>query len=84
MKKHNIKNHVHFITINTYKKTRLFSKENLCQIIINNLNFYRSKFNFKLLGYVIMPWHLHLLIQLSEKHNDLSKVMQDFKSHSVK
>ena len=82
MKKHNIKNQVHFITINTYKKIWLFKKEDLCQIIINNLNFYRNKFSFKLLGYVIMPWHLHLLMQLSEKHNDISKVMQDFKKYS--
>ncbi|MDZ7798274.1 MAG: transposase [Patescibacteria group bacterium] len=79
MKKYNLKNQVHFITINTYKKYWLFKKENLCQIVIDNLNFYRRKFSFKLLGYVIMPNHLHLLIQLNKKYNDISKVMRDFK-----
>ena len=84
MKKYNIENQVHFITIDTYKKIKIFDNENLYQIIIDNLNFYREKFSFKLIAYVIMPNHIHLLIQLSEKYNNISKVMQDFKSHSAK
>ena len=56
----------------------------LCRIIIDNLIFYRRKFSFKLIGYVIMPNHVHLLIQLSEKQNDISGVMRDFKSHTAK
>lgn len=62
--KFNIENCVHYITINTNKKIWLFKEIRYCQIIIDNLRFYRDKFGFKLIGYVIMPWHLHLLIWL--------------------
>ena len=82
--KYNIVNCVHFITINTYKRIRLFKNEKNCQIIVNNLNFYRSKYGYKLIAYVVMPDHLHLLLLLNKKCNNISKVIQDFKSHSAK
>ena len=78
--KFNLENCVHFITINTDERVRLFRQDDNCQIIIDNLDFYRRKFGFKLIGYVIMPDYLHLLMQLSEKYNDISRVMQQFKS----
>jgi len=82
MKKYNIENTVHFITIDTFNKIVLFQDDKTCRIIIDNLIFYRNKFSFKLLGYVIMPNHVHLLIQLSEKNNNISRVMRDFKKFS--
>jgi putative transposase len=82
MKKYNIENMVHFITIDTFNRIMLFQEDILCRIIIDNLIFYREKYGFKLLGYVIMPNHVHLLIQLCGKHNNISKVMQDIKKFS--
>ncbi|MFH1366537.1 MAG: transposase [Patescibacteria group bacterium] len=84
MKKYNLKNQIHFVTIDTVKQTRLFNNDSLCRIIVDNLKFYRRKFDFKLLGFVIMPNHIHLLILLSEKHNDISKIMQFFKGYSAR
>lgn len=84
MKKYNIKNQVHFVTVDTHKKMKIFDNENLYKIIIDNLIFYKKKFFLKLFGYVIMQNHIHLLIQLSEKYNNISKIMQDFKSHSAR
>ena len=84
MKKYNLENQIHFITLDTNKKIRLFNNNGLCRIIIDNLKFYRRKFAFKLFGFVIMPDHIHLLILLGKKHNNISRVMQDFKSHTAK
>ena len=77
-------NTYHFITTKVWQNIWLLKEEKYCQIIIDNLNFYRKKFSFKLIAYAIMPWHLHLILMLSRKFNDISKVMQDFKSHTAK
>lgn len=82
--KFNLIDCVHFITINTYRKEKLFKEDKYCQVIIDNLKFYRQKFDFKLSGYVIMPEHLHLLMQLSKEYNDISDVIRDIKSHSAR
>ncbi|MFH1366964.1 MAG: transposase [Patescibacteria group bacterium] len=82
MKKYNIENTVHFVTVHTFNKIALFQEDKLCRIIIDNLIFYCNKFSYKLLGFVIMPNHVHLLIQLNDKYNDISRVMRDFKKFS--
>lgn len=82
--KFNELNTYHFITTKVWQNIWLFKEERYCQIIIVNLNFYRRKFGFKLIAYAIMPWHLHLILMLSRKWNDISKVMQQFKSHTAK
>lgn len=79
--KYNELNTCHFVTSKVWQNIWLFKEEKYCQIIVENLNFYRQKFNFKLIAYNILPWHLHLILLLSEKWNDISKVMQQFKSH---
>lgn len=50
-----------FSTIKIFNNIALFNDERFCRLIIDNLNFYRNKYSFKLHGYVIMPTHLHLL-----------------------
>ncbi|MBU2236310.1 transposase, partial [Patescibacteria group bacterium] len=80
-KRYNIPGQVHFVTTTIYKNMWLFQDEQYCQIVIDNLSFYRKKYKFKLIGYVIMPWHLHLLLQLNKKWNNISQIMQFFKGH---
>lgn len=80
----------YFLTINVFNKLWVFGRlENtiyvpaiqLCDVIIKDLNFYRQKFNFKLHGYVIMPNHLHLILNVGNKGN-ISDIMRDLKSHA--
>ncbi|MFH0952415.1 MAG: transposase [Patescibacteria group bacterium] len=79
--KNNEPNTAHFITTKIWGNIWLFEEDKYCKIIIDNLKFYRKKFEFKLIGYNILPWHLHLIMQLSEEHNNISTIMRDFKSH---
>ena len=48
MKKYNLENQIHFVTIDTHNKNHLFGDNNHCRIIIDNLKFYRNKFLFEL------------------------------------
>ena len=54
--------YAHFITTNTYKNYPFFRDEGLSQILLKELGFYSSKLGFALVGYVIMPAHVHLLL----------------------
>jgi len=82
--KFNELNTCHFVTTKVWQDIWLFKEGKYCQIIIDNLNFYRQKFNFKLIAYAIMPWHLHLILMLSKRCNDITKVMRAIKSHSAR
>lgn len=84
LSKYNIENQVHFVTTTVHKEIWLLNKERFFRIIIDNLNFYRNKYLFKLIGYVIIPWHLHILLQLNAQYNNISRIMQFFKGHSAR
>lgn len=58
----NVPGHAYFVTTTVVGYTKLFIKDKYCQIIIDNLKFYREKLGFKLYGFVVMPNHIHLLI----------------------
>jgi REP element-mobilizing transposase RayT len=88
-KKIYLPNQCYFVTTNVSNRSWYFGilknnvyipNDELCQIIINDLNFYRNKFNFSLHGYVVMPDHLHVILTVSDRGN-ISEVMRDFKSH---
>ena len=76
-------NTCHFVTSKVCQNIWLIKKERYCQIIIDNLKFYRKKFSFKLIAYAIIPWHLRLILMLSKKFNNISKVTQDFKKFTA-
>jgi len=72
----------HFVTTNVSQNEWIFTKEKFCQILIDNLKFYRDKYQFELLAYVIIPWHIHLLINLLEE-TKIQDVMRDFKKYTA-
>jgi REP element-mobilizing transposase RayT len=69
------------------KNRKVFDNKECCEILIEDLKFYAKKLNFEILGYCVMPEHLHLIVQWdAEKHPKLtiSKIMQAIKNHSAK
>ena len=54
-------NLVHYITAVTYARVPVFRSENACSLMIEALATTRLKDPFKLIGYVIMPDHFHML-----------------------
>lgn len=75
---YNLHNQVHFITTNAFRRMPIFSDVDYCKIVIQKINFYREKYDFKLIGYVIMPDHVHLLVQPLPRQN-ISDIMRDLK-----
>ena len=73
----------YFITTTLSGFVGLFKQDEYVQILIRNLDFYRAKLEFKLLAYVIMPHHLHLIILPGSKGN-ISEIMRDFKKYTAR
>jgi len=70
--------HLHFITCSCYRRLPLLASARARNAFVKILVEVRDRYGFKLVGYVVMPEHIHLLI--SEPPNTTpSKVMQVLK-----
>jgi putative transposase len=78
-----IEGHVYYITTVTYQRLPIFSRPSFVIPLLDSLNFYRYKQAFRLLGYVIMPDHLHLIIWPYGTAT-VSHIMRDFKEFTAK
>ena len=70
--------HLHFITFCCYQRRALLSSVRSRNVAIEILREVRAKYGFALVGYVIMPEHVHLLVSESATVPP-SKVVQIFK-----
>jgi len=78
--------YAHFVTTKTFENKPLFKDKKCCEILLKDINFYWNKLGFKLIGYVIMPNHLHLIVWWDvEEYPKLaiSKVMHSIKGLSA-
>ncbi|NQT23950.1 transposase [candidate division KSB1 bacterium] len=59
----------------------VFQSEPYFQIIINSLNYCRANKGLLLLGFIIMPTHMHMV---TSNHSDtiLSEIMRDFRAYT--
>jgi len=78
-----IEGHVYYITTVVYNRLRIFTRPSFVIPLFDSLNFYRHSQGFKLLGYVIMPDHLHLMIWPQAKAV-VSSFMRSFKEFTAK
>jgi REP element-mobilizing transposase RayT len=73
----------YFVTATLSGFVELLHEEGYARIIVRKLDFYREKFEFKLLAYVVMPHHIHLVLQPGLK-GSISDIMRDFKKRTAK
>ncbi len=76
-------NYIQFVTTNVYQRVKIFTISKYNRILLINLDFYRKKYHFRLLGYVIMPNHCHFLIMPNTEIGYISKIMHDWKSYTA-
>lgn len=79
--------YAHFVTTKTYRNYPYFKNDDFCRILLEELRFYSQKYGFTLLGYVILPDHLHLLIWWDREERpdlNISRVMQGIKGASAR
>lgn len=74
-------NAVYYITTVTYRRMPIFVTPSFVIPLIDSLNYYRYKCDFRLLGYVIMPDHMHLLIW-PQGQTSVGEIMRDLKKYT--
>jgi putative transposase len=72
------KGHLHFITFSCYRRLPLLKTVRARDIFVKELGKIRDKMGFHLIGYVVMPEHVHLLIS-EPKQGTPSTVLQKLK-----
>jgi putative transposase len=75
-------NHLHYLTASTYRRARLFDSERFRRHFVQTLHQLRVPLDFKILGYVLMPEHFHLLIWPG-KRADPSRIVQSLKERTA-
>jgi putative transposase len=70
--------HLHFITCSCYRRLPLFASACAKNLFVKILGEVRDRYGFALVGYVVMPEHIHLLIGKPAKGTP-STVMQVLK-----
>jgi len=68
----------YFVTTNTFNNIPVFKIDKHCQILLNNIDYYRAEMGFRFLGYVIIPWHLHAIFVPKGKYT-ISDIMRNIK-----
>ena len=74
-------NLLHFVTSVTYKRVPIFLEERFCELFVEALKLSKEDRPFNLLGYVVMPDHVHLLINPLDK--DIRRTMNAIKGRSA-
>lgn len=80
-KKHFNDCNIFFITTTCFSKMNLLEIGNSISIIQNSLQFTMNKYDSKMLGYVIMPNHIHL-VMFFQNGKDRIGFMRDFKKYT--
>lgn len=70
--------HLHFITFSCYRRLPLLKAARARDVFVKELSKIRDEMGFHLIGYVVMPEHVHLLIS-EPKRGTPSTVLQKLK-----
>jgi len=72
-----------FVTTTILEFKHVFTNDERCQILINNIKHYQKVFDFIILAYVIMPSHFHWIVKVNPAKGTISDVMRDIKKYSA-
>jgi len=72
---------VYLITTATINRTKLFKDPQIAQLLVDSLQQGEEKWGYKLYAYVIMPDHIHVIIE-PLKGKNLSRIMNQIKGAS--
>jgi putative transposase len=78
LKRYHDKGHLHFITFSCYRRLPLLKTVRARHVFLKKLGKVRGEMGFHLLGYVVMPEHVHLLMS-EPKQGTPSTVLQKLK-----
>lgn len=73
----------YFVTTTAVGRAHLFRRDVIKRILVDSLHHLRTTRQMKLFVFVIMPNHIHIIIQCTEEY-PLSDVMRDFKKFTAR
>ncbi len=83
LKRFNEPGHVHFWTISCHRRLGFFHHDGIKQIVVEALRLLQEKFRVCLVGYVVMPEHVHALLYPQKREcdrpTDISRLLNSFK-----
>jgi len=71
-------NDLYFLTFSCYRRRQFFTKSARCDLFLEVLERVRRRYRIVVLGYVVMPEHVHLLVSEPQRQT-LSDAMQALK-----
>jgi len=75
-------NHLHYLTKSTYRRARLYDSERFRNQWVATLGELPRELGFKIVGYVLMPEHLHALVWPTPEANP-SQIMQKLEDRTA-
>jgi putative transposase len=75
-------NTIHYVTAVTFRRVPVFRSDTACSLFVETLAEVRVKYPYKLIGYVVMPDHVHLL--LNPLSSDIVGLMMRIKGLSAR
>jgi len=79
LKHFNIPGHIHELTFSCFEKKNLLVSDQICHLFIESLENARGKHTFRLIAYVIMPDHVHLLISPLKEDYSIRRILSGIK-----
>lgn len=83
MPRYEIEGSLHFITSVTNKRVNIFMQDWACKIVVQAMNFYIHRGDVVIIGYMIMPDHLHVIADFNPE-SSISKFMINFHKFSAR
>ena len=71
-------NDLHFLTFSCYRRLPFLRSEDRCDLFLKILERVRQRYRLVVLGYIVMPEHVHLLVSEPQRET-LSTVIQALK-----
>lgn len=75
--------HLYFVTTSAVQRAKIFQRDMTKQILVSSLDYIRSNAWIKLFAFVIMPNHVHLIVQCQSEH-PIQDIVRDFKKYTSK
>ena len=72
--------HLYFVTTTAVQHYAVFKRAVMKRLVVDSLDCMRLRGRFRLYGFVIMPNHLHMMIQCDES-DPLAACVRDLKKH---
>jgi putative transposase len=78
--RYNEEDECHFANSVTRERRQIFGDSTNMEILINTIKFYRERGDIHLLGYVVMPDHVHLM--MIPRRGTISDIMRNIKAYT--